>query len=67
MIAWVLYGKRPATLRKTRSVVVMPQFAWLSDQDVAAVLTHVRSNFGHSRPAIGTAEVAAVRAAGRVQ
>jgi mono/diheme cytochrome c family protein len=66
LIAWVLFGRRPATLQATRSVVVMPQFAWLSDEDVAAVLTHVRSNFGHAQPAIGAVEVAAVRAAGRV-
>ena len=45
----------------------MPQFAWLNDEDVAAVLTHVRSSFGNSQPAVTAAEVAEVRAAGRPQ
>lgn len=62
LVAWVLFGERPTTLAPTRSVVVMPQFSWLGDEDVAAVLTHVRSHFGNASPAISAAEVAAIRA-----
>jgi mono/diheme cytochrome c family protein len=35
----------------------------MTDDEVAAVLTYVRSNFGNSAPAVTAAEVAAVRAA----
>jgi mono/diheme cytochrome c family protein len=64
LVAWLLFGIRPPTNRPTRSIVVMPQFAWLDDDDVAAVLTHVRASFGNSQPAVTAEEVAAVRAAG---
>lgn len=64
LIAWVMFGKRPATLAPRKSLAVMPQFAWLSDADLAAVLTHVRGGFGNSAPPITAAEVAAVRTAG---
>lgn len=67
LIAWMLFGVRPETNRPTRSIAAMPQFAWLNDEDVAAVLTHVRSSFGNSQPAVTAAEVAEVRAAGRPQ
>jgi mono/diheme cytochrome c family protein len=67
LIAWVLFGVRPETNRPTRSIAAMPQFAWLTDEDVAAVLTYVRSSFGNSQPAVTAAEVAEVRAAGRPQ
>lgn len=63
LIAWTLFGVRPATLPPRRGLVVMPQYSWLSDEDVAAVLTHVRSSFGNAQPSITPAEVAAVRAA----
>ncbi len=65
LIAWLLFGTRPETNRATRSVVVMPQFAWLDDEDLAAVLTHIRTSFGNSQAAVTAADVAAVRAAGR--
>jgi len=64
LIAWVLFGERPDTNRPTRSIAAMPQFYWLSDDDVAAVLTHVRTHFGNSAAPITAAEVATVRAAG---
>lgn len=65
LIAWLLFGTRPATLPPRKGLAVMPQFAWLSDEDVAAVLTHARSRFGNDAPAITAAQVAAVRAVGR--
>ena len=64
LIAWVLFGVRPGTNQPTRSIAAMPQFYWLSDDDVAAVLTHVRTHFGNLAAPITAAEVAAVRAAG---
>jgi len=65
LVRWVLFGTRSDAMRQQRYVVVMPQFAWLSDADAAAVLTYVRSNFGHSAAPISAADVAAVRAAPR--
>jgi mono/diheme cytochrome c family protein len=67
LVAWVLFGVRPDTNRPTRSIAAMPQFYWLSDDDVAAVLTHVRTHFGNSAAPVTAAEVAAVRAAGAPQ
>jgi len=64
LIAWLLFGTRPATLPPRKGLAVMPQFPWLSDADVAAVLTRVRSQFGNDAPPITVEQVAAVRAAG---
>ncbi|MCU0975586.1 MAG: cytochrome c [Steroidobacteraceae bacterium] len=63
LIAWVAFGVRPPGLVRGRSLVVMPHFHWLSDDDLAAVLTHVRSSFGNDYPPITAAMVAEVRAA----
>ena len=40
----------------------MPAFDYLSDEDIAAVLTHVRTNFGNKAEAITKEEVASLRA-----
>jgi hypothetical protein len=40
----------------------MPAFAFLSDSDVAAVLTHARRSFGNQARPISTEMVSAVRA-----
>jgi len=64
LIAWVMFGQRPATLAPRKSLAVMPQFNWLSDDDIAAVLTHTRPSFGNAAPPVSAAEVAAVRATG---
>lgn len=63
LVAWVMAGKRPDTLPPLRGLVVMPQYAWLGDEDLAAVITHVRSRFGPGQPAVTAGDVAAVRAA----
>jgi mono/diheme cytochrome c family protein len=63
LIAWVAFGVRPPGLVRGRSIVVMPHFHWLSDADLAAVLTHVRSSFGNSYPPVTPEMVASVRAA----
>jgi mono/diheme cytochrome c family protein len=67
LIAWMLFGVRPETNKTTRSIAAMPQFYWLSDDDVAAVLTHIRTHFGNLAAPITAADVAAVRAAGASQ
>jgi mono/diheme cytochrome c family protein len=63
LIAWVGFGVRPPGLVRGRSIVVMPHFQWLSDEDLAAVLTYIRSNFGNDYPPVTAAMVAGVRAA----
>jgi len=63
LAAWIIGGQRPPTLPKMKGLVVMPQYAWLSDEDLAAVITHVRSRFGESPPPVTPADIASVRAA----
>ena len=43
---------------------VMPSQAYLTDQQLADVLTYVRNSFGNKASAVSAAEVKAVRAAG---
>lgn len=43
----------------------MPQHAFLSDDDIASVLTYIRQNFGNQASAVTAAEVQNVRRAGR--
>ncbi|MEO0640706.1 MAG: cytochrome c, partial [Bacteroidota bacterium] len=40
---------------------VMASYATLKDEEIAAVLTYVRSNFGNEASAVTASEVAAVR------
>lgn len=42
---------------------VMPSFAYLKDQEIADVLTYVRSHFGNKASAISAKQVTAARAA----
>lgn len=63
LAAWVMYGKRPATLPAGQYRGVMPQFAYLSDTDLAALLTHVRTSFGNSASPVTPDLIAQVRAA----
>jgi len=62
LAAWIIAGQRPPTLPKLRGLVVMPQYAWLSDEDLAAVITHVRTGFGNASPPVTATDIAAVRA-----
>ena len=39
----------------------MPPMAYQTDEQIAAVLTHVRSSFGNNSPAVSAAQVAALR------
>ena len=63
LLRWVLFGIRPAALPKGPYAGVMPQFGYLNDEQLATLLTWVRSSFGNHASAISPAMVAAVRAA----
>jgi mono/diheme cytochrome c family protein len=67
LLAWVLYGERPASLPRGRYAGVMPQFGYLSDADLAMLLTYVRSSFGNAAAPITPAMVAEARAAHRAR
>ena len=41
---------------------VMPQHSFLKDDEIAEVLTHIRSNFGNTASAVSADEVQQVRA-----
>jgi mono/diheme cytochrome c family protein len=43
----------------------MPSYDFLTDQQIAAVLTYVRNSFGNKATAISAAEVKAIRAANK--
>ncbi len=53
----------PITVKGVRYNNVMPPWKSLSDAEMAAVLTYVRSNFGNNASAVTPEEVAAERAA----
>lgn len=40
---------------------VMPQHSFLTDTEIAEVLTYIRSDFGNNASAVETGEVAALR------
>lgn len=63
LIRLILIGSRLPSTRTAPSPLGMPGFAWrLSDQEVAQLLTFVRSSWGNAAPGVGDAEVARVRA-----
>ena len=65
LLRWVMYGERPATLPRGGYAGVMPQFGYLSDEDLATLLSYVRSSNGNDAAPITPAMVAAARAAHR--
>jgi len=58
---WVLSQKRPATIPAGRYATQMLLFGWMKDEDAAALLTYIRSNFGNSAPPVDAAMVAKAR------
>jgi mono/diheme cytochrome c family protein len=58
---WVLNQKRPATIPAGRYPTQMLLFGWMKDQDAAALLSYIRSNFGNSAPPIDAAMIAKAR------
>ncbi len=64
LIRIVLGGMRgPVVIEGVTYNNVMTSHSFLSDEQVAAVLSYVRSNFGNAAGAVSADEVAAVRAA----
>jgi mono/diheme cytochrome c family protein len=64
LIKVVLNGfKEDVEINGERYSNSMPSFAYLKDQEIADVLTYVRSNFGNKASAITVKQVAATRAA----
>jgi mono/diheme cytochrome c family protein len=59
---WVLSQRRPATIPAGRYATQMLLFGWLKDEDAAALLTFIRSNFGNSAPPVDAATIAKARA-----
>ncbi|MEZ4775468.1 MAG: cytochrome c [Bacteroidia bacterium] len=63
LIGIVLNGlTEPLTINGETYSGVMPPHGFLSDDDIANVLTYVRANFGNSSGAVSAAEVTARRA-----
>lgn len=58
---WVLSQKRPATIPAGRYPTQMLLFGWMNDQDAAALLTYIRSNFGGSASAVDAAMISRAR------
>jgi mono/diheme cytochrome c family protein len=58
---WVLSQKRPATIPAGRYPTQMLLFGWMKDDDAAALLTYIRSNFGNSAPPVDGATIAKAR------
>jgi mono/diheme cytochrome c family protein len=60
----VLRGARSAATDGAPTGAAMPQFDWLlSDDQVAAVLSYIRSSWGNSAPAVSAGEVGKARRA----
>ena len=55
-------GSEPVTLNGETYTGVMTPHNFLSDEDIAAVLTYVRGSFGNTSGPVTAAEVAAERA-----
>ncbi|MEA3141631.1 MAG: hypothetical protein QOK23_3800 [Gammaproteobacteria bacterium] len=58
---WILSQKRPATIPPGRYPTQMLLFGWMKDQDAAALLSYIRSNFGNSAPPVDSALIARAR------
>jgi mono/diheme cytochrome c family protein len=58
---WVLSQKRPATIPAGRYPTQMLLFGWMKDEDAAALLTYIRSNFGNSAPPVNIPTIAKAR------
>ena len=64
VIATVLYGNDgPITVNGVEYNGVMPGFAYLGDDEIAAVVTYIMGSWGNDLPGVGPDDVAAVRTA----
>jgi mono/diheme cytochrome c family protein len=57
---WVVKGRRPESLPAGRYGTAMPQFGWMRDTDVAALLTYLRTHFGNGAAPVAPAAVSRV-------
>lgn len=62
LVKVLLNGMQGVEIDGERYANVMPAFDYLTDQQIADVLTYVRNSFGNKATAVKTAEVKAVRA-----
>jgi aldose sugar dehydrogenase len=58
MAVWIVKGRRPTVTPAGRYPTIMPQFVWLKPDDVAALLTYLRSSFGNHAAAVDAGAVA---------
>jgi mono/diheme cytochrome c family protein len=58
---WVLSQRRPASIPAGRYPTQMLLFGWMKDEDAAALLTYIRTNFGNTAPPIDAATIAKAR------
>ncbi len=63
LIGVVLSGMQDVEIKGEYYASPMPSFDYLSDEEIASVLTFVRSSFKNKADAVSAAEVAKVRAA----
>jgi mono/diheme cytochrome c family protein len=57
---WVVKGRRPESLPAGRYGTAMPQFGWMKDTDVAALLTYLRTHFGNGAAPVSPAALSRV-------
>jgi mono/diheme cytochrome c family protein len=57
LAAWVIQGRRPASMPIGRYPTSMIQFNWMKPGDAAALFTYLRSNFGNQASAVDAATV----------
>jgi mono/diheme cytochrome c family protein len=57
---WVVKGRRPESMPAGRYGTAMPQFGWMKDADVAALLTYLRTHFGNGAPPVPPAALSRV-------
>lgn len=62
LITTVINGMSQVEINGERYNNVMPAFNYLTDKQVADVLTYIRNSFGNKKPAVMVAEVKQVRA-----
>ena len=60
---WVMLGERPPGWAPPRNSMPMPRFGWLKDEDLAALLSYIRAEFGPNAAAVSAQDVAAARQA----
>ena len=64
VISTVLYGNDgPITVNGVEYNGVMPGFAYLGDDEIAAVVSYIMGSWGNDLPGVEPADVAAVRTA----